>query len=81
MSTIKAEQHAQEVAVFLMRNEGGLQNLRSWLYGRRDQINRDWPGQVGEDLIRLQGAAKEVAKLIRMIDVGPSIKPTEGAPS
>lgn len=74
MSIVKAEQHAQELAVFMMRNEGGLQNLRSWLYGRRDQINRDWPGQEGEELIRLQGAAKEVAKLIRMIDTGPTVK-------
>ena len=78
----KSEQHAQEVAVFLMRNEQGLQSLRAWLYGRRDQINRDWPGQVGDELVQLQGAAKEVAKLIRMIDIGPSIKPTvEGTPS
>lgn len=81
MSTVKAEQHAAEVAVFLMRNEGGLQNLRTWLYMRRDQINRDWPGQEGEELIRLQGAAKEVARLIKLIDIGPSIKPTEGIPS
>ena len=78
----KSEQYAQEVAVFVMRNEQGLQSLRAWLYNRRDQINRDWPGQVGDDLIRLQGAAKEVAKIIRMIDVGPAIKPTiEGVPS
>lgn len=78
----KPEQYAQETAIFLMRNESGLQNLRAWLYGRRDQINRDWPGQEGDDLIRLQGAAKEVARLIKMVDVGPTMKPTiEGTPS
>jgi len=77
MSIVKEEQHKLETAIFQMRNEGGLQNLRSWLYARHDQINRDWPGQEGENLIRLQGAAKEVAKLIKLIDIGPTIKPTE----
>ena len=70
----KPEQHKLELAVFHMRNEGGLQNLRALLYMRRDQINRDWPGQEGEELIRLQGAAKEVAKLIKAIDVGPTVR-------
>jgi len=79
MSVVKEEQHKLELAVFQMRNEGGVQSLRALLYMRRDQINRDWPGQVGDDLVQLQGAAREVARLIKMIDVGPSIKSTEGA--
>jgi len=78
MGVIRQEQAENELAIFLMRNEGGLQVMRTWLYARRDQINRDWPGQEGEDLIRLQGAAKEVAKLIRMVDVGPQVKPIGG---
>ena len=78
MSVVKEEQYKSELAVFQMRNEGGLQSLRAWLYARRDRINQDWPGQEGEELIRLQGAAKEVAKLIRMLDVGPTIRAADG---
>ncbi|MCR4302135.1 MAG: hypothetical protein NUV51_11030 [Sulfuricaulis sp.] len=78
MSVVKEEQHKLEVATFQMRNEGGVQSLRALLYMRRDQINKIWPGQEGEALVRLQGAAQEVAALIKMIDIGPSIKPVDG---
>jgi len=74
MSVIKAEQHKTELDIFMCRNEPGLQALRSWMYARRDTINRDWPGMDGEDLIRLQGEARAVAKAIKLIDDGPAIK-------
>ena len=76
MSVIKAEQHKTETDIFLCRNEGGLQAMRSWLYARRDRLNTEWIGAVGDDLIRKQGEAFAVAKTIDLIDKGPSIKTT-----
>ena len=78
MSVIKAEQHQQELNVFLCRNEGGVQAMRSWLYARRDRINTEWVGMVGDDLTREQGEARVISKLIKMIDDGPAIKQTPG---
>lgn len=78
MSVVKEQEYARLLAISMCRNEQGLHALREQLYARRDQINRDWPGQVGENLIRLQGGAQEIARLIRMIDEGPTIKPDTG---
>ena len=76
MSIIKAEQHKTETDIFLCRHEGGLQAMRDWLYARRDRINTEWTGMTGDDLVRKQGEALAIAKLIRMIDDGPTIKTT-----
>lgn len=78
MSIIKAEQHKTELDIFLCQNEGGVQAMRSWLYARRDRINTEWIGMVGDDLIREQGEARAVAKMIKLIDDGPAIKSTQG---
>jgi hypothetical protein len=78
MSIVRQEQAEHELAIFMMRNEGGVQAVRAWLYARRDQINQDWPGQDGEYLPRLQGEARAIAKLIRLIDIGPTLKPIGG---
>lgn len=78
MSTIKAEQYKNELDIFLCRHEAGVQAFRAWLYSKRDRINEEWVGMVGDDLIRKQGEAQAVAKLIRMIDVGPTVRPTLG---
>jgi len=77
MNVVKEEQHKLETAVFQMRNEGGVQALRTILFARRDQINKIWPAQEGEALVRLQGAAQEVAALIKLIDKEPTIKQLE----
>lgn len=74
---VREEQHKLETAVFQLRNEAGVQVLRTILYARRDQINKIWPAQEGEALVRLQGAAQEVLALIRLIDKEPSIKQLE----
>ena len=78
MNIARQEEHENELAIFLSRHEGGLQALRAWLFMRRDKINGDWPVQVGDDLIRLQGEAKTVARLIKLIDIGPSITKLTG---
>ena len=75
---IKAEQFKNETDIFLCRHEGGLQALRDWLYLRQARINTEWVGMVGDDLIREQGEARIVARMIKLIDIGPAIKTTPG---
>ena len=71
----KTEQHTLEWTIFLARGEAGLQAMRTWLYARRDQINKEWPGIDDVNaLSKLQGEAKAVAKLIKLIDTEPAFK-------
>jgi len=81
MSIIKAQQHELEQTVYLSKNEAGVQALRTLLYARRDQINREWPEQLGDALVQHQGAAREVARFIRIIDEGPRHKQPVGEPN
>ena len=74
MSTHREERHEQEMAVHAHRSEPGLQALRSWLYDERDAIGSKWVTMTGDDLMREQGRAMVVNKLIRMIDSGPTIR-------
>ena len=74
MSIAKQEQHEHETAIFSYRTEAGLQSMRSWLYARRDALNKLWPLIEGDSLTRLQGEARVVNKQIELIDVGPRIK-------
>ncbi|MBK8772865.1 MAG: hypothetical protein IPM06_21405 [Rhizobiales bacterium] len=79
MNVIKQEQHKTELNIFQCRNEGGLQAMRDWLYARQARINTEWIGMAGDDLIREQGEARVVARLIKLIDDGPAIKQLQGA--
>jgi hypothetical protein len=72
MSISKPETYAQEIAIFQLRGEVGLQNLRKWLWERRESSR--WTEMVGEELIREQGEVRLASKLLKMIDVGPTIK-------
>lgn len=74
MSVIKQEQHEQELMIFQSRHEGGLQAMREWLYARQARINTEWMGMTGEDLFREQGEARAIARVIKLIDIGPAIK-------
>lgn len=74
MEISKRERHVQEMNVFQLRNEGGLQALRAWLYREQAEVNDKWPRALLDQLPRLQGEASICAKLIRMIDIGPTIK-------
>jgi hypothetical protein len=74
MSVIKKEQHEQETMIFQSRHEGGVQAMRDWLYARQARINTEWMGMTGEDLFREQGEARAIAKMIKLIDIGPAIK-------
>lgn len=69
----KEERFKQEHTIFQSRGDLGLQAMRSWLYDRQAEINLKWPGMMGEDLIRLQGEAGLLARLVKLIDKGPTI--------
>lgn len=69
----KSERHDQEHTIFQTRNDAGTQAMRAWLYARRDEVNSKWTGMIGEDLMRLQGEASLVNRLIKMIDFGPTV--------
>jgi hypothetical protein len=73
----KEERYNTEVAVHASRHEPGLGALRDWLYMRRDEINTNWPNTVGDELSTLQGEAKLVTRLIKLIEHGPAIKATK----
>ena len=73
MSLTKYERFETEHQIFQTRVETGLQAMRSWLFARREEINLKWPGMIAEDLTRMQGEALLVNRLIKMIDVGPTI--------
>ena len=73
----KAEQHEQEARIHACRSEAGLAAMYAWLCTRRDALNAKWPTAVGEELLQMQGEARVLAKQIRLIEQGPSIKPTE----
>lgn len=74
----KSQRYEQERAIAQFRHEAGVRAVLLWLGHRRDELNRQWQGLAGDDLIRLQGAAQEVSRLRDLIEHGPKIKPMEG---
>ena len=76
MSVVKQEQHDLEVSVYLSRYDAGLQAMKAWLLMRQAKINSEWMGMTGEELFREQGEARAIAKILKMIDIGPAIKTT-----
>lgn len=74
MDISKQERHAAEVSVHQLGHEQGIQAMRKLLFLRRDEINTSWPDAIGDALIKLQGEAKLVRKLINTIDHGPAVK-------
>lgn len=79
MSVTKQERHEQELNITRSRHEAGVIAVHKWLCRERDEINARWFDKSGEDLLRLQGEAKHVARLIRVVEQGPTIKSLEGS--
>ena len=71
---IRQEEYELHRTVYATRNDAGVQAMRAWLYNRRDRLNTEWVGAVGEQLTRLQGSALEIARLIKLIDTAPIIR-------
>ena len=66
--------HGNEAAIFALRTEAGLQEMRKWLFWKRDEISDKFMEFGMDDLPKMQGEARLVKRLIRMIDHGPQIK-------
>jgi hypothetical protein len=73
--TTHDDRRANELAIFTLRHEPGLQEIRTWLFWKRDDITDRWTELEGNDLLKLQGEARLVKKMIKMIDQGPTIIP------
>ena len=69
----KEERHVQEHRIFQSRGEPGIAVFRDWLYDRQAELNRKWPDSIGEDLAKMQGEASLIARMIKMIEKGPTI--------
>ena len=72
--TTHDDRWANELAIFTLRGEPGLQEMRKRLFAYRDDIADKWTELEGNDLLRLQGEARVVKRLIKMVDQGPTIK-------
>jgi hypothetical protein len=70
----KQQRHEQEVEIFSFRHEQGLHVMRDWLLREQVDINRVWPGTCGDDLVRMQGEARVINRLIELIEHGPKVK-------
>ena len=79
MTITKQERHQQELDITRSRHEPGIIAVHKWLCRERDDITARWFDKSGEDLVRLQGEAKIIARLIRVIEQGPTIKQLEGS--
>jgi len=74
MTTAHEDRHANEIAIYTLRSEPGLQEMRKWLYAKRDEISDKFMELGMDDLPKMQGEARLVKKMIKMIDQGPQIK-------
>lgn len=64
-----------ELAVHASRHEAGSGALYAWLRQREVDLNTRWSQLEGEDLTRLQGEARLVARMLKLLVHGPALKP------
>lgn len=74
MVTSKPEQHEQEARIYQARGDAGVMAVREWLFREQGETNAKWVGMTGDDLVKLQGEAKIIARLIKVIDVPSKFK-------
>jgi hypothetical protein len=74
MAVAKQERQKLEQQVHSLRHEGGTRAVYELLRLEQDELNKKWPDLRGDDLIYAQGAAKSVARLLAVIEHGPTIK-------
>ena len=70
----KPEQHEHELVIHASRHEAGLYAMHQWLHGRQKVLSARWPSALGEDLTRMQGEALTINRLIKLIELGPTVK-------
>ena len=70
---VKEERANLEHTIYQARFDVGLQAMRDWLYTRQNEINAKWHSMTGDDLVKFQGAASEIARPIKMLEKGPPV--------
>lgn len=78
MAVNKQDRQALEQKVHLLRGDGGLVALWELLKMDEQELNRRWPDTTGEALQQMQGQARTVRKLLRVIEQGSVIKMEAG---
>ncbi len=76
MTTAHAEKRELMQKVHAARHEGTA--VYEYLKFRRHEINERWVNLTGDDLTLAQGAAREINKMLKIIEQGPAITTTEG---
>ena len=74
MNITKQERHTAELSIFNQRGDGGARAIHTWLKLRREELNRQWPGVIGEELAAMQGEARSIDKLVQVLEHGPTVK-------
>lgn len=74
MAVAREERQKLEHQVHNLRHEAGTRALYELLRLEQDELNKKWPDLRDADLIYAQGAAKSVARLLWVIEHGPTIK-------
>ncbi|MGH8370861.1 MAG: hypothetical protein ACRESC_07750 [Gammaproteobacteria bacterium] len=77
MDIVRESEHELIYSVFTSRHEAGVRAMHELLTQRRAMLNQRWPGLSGDDLLAAQGSAREIDKLLRIIEKGPTISKTE----
>jgi hypothetical protein len=77
MAVAKKEQQAAEQEIHQLRHEASTAAIHHWLVLREAELNRNWPDMAGEALTAMQGEARVVLRLKRIIEQGPTIKSDE----
>ena len=72
----KVQELELQQAVHRLRSDEGVRSLRALAWMRLERVNTIWPDAIGDELLQLQGEARSLRKIIRMIDDGPAIKET-----
>ena len=77
MALAKEERQKLEHQVHQLKHDGGSRAVLELLKLDLEDLNKKWFTLQGDDLIKAQGEAKHITKLIGTIEDGPKIKPKE----
>lgn len=74
MEVSKQEQWELEQSIHRGRHDAAVIEIHRWISLRQETVNKTWPDTAGEELSRLQGEARTLKALLRIIEDGPTIK-------
>lgn len=62
------EQKNLQAEIQKLKHEGSARLIKQWLIGKQERINEQWPNTTGESLLTLQGEARGIQQLLKMMD-------------